>query len=142
MERRGNRRQWSADIVTSTSKYLCDDGVIRYPNGREECDLTSKKGMDAYIARKRTMWERQGKMCCLHGHIEQCPGKLFWQDATFDHEIPRGHGGGARDDRIELPDGRRQNGAAHAYCNRLKGSRRIPYNAAYNAQLRQQEALP
>lgn len=117
-------------------KYLCEDGVIRYPSGREVCHLMSKKGLDVYMARKRQMLERRGGMCCLHGHIPTCPGKLFWKDCTFDHEVPRGHGGGSRDDRITLPDGRWLNGAAHSACNIAKGSRRIPYNDAYNAALR------
>lgn len=77
------------------------------------------------------MWERQGRMCCLYGFLAECPGKLNWDDATFDHEVPRGYGGREQDDRIEI-DGRRRNGAAHYHCNALKGSRRIAYNAAYN----------
>src|SRR3974390_2521531 len=104
-------------------KFLDDDGIFRYPTGREVCHLMSRKGMDTYMARKRQMLDRQGGMCCLHGHLPTGPGKLFWKDCTFDHEVPRGNGGGARDDRIFLPDGRRVNGAAHSQGNTAKGSR-------------------
>ena len=109
-------------------------------DGKEQCNLLTKQGRDEYMRRKRVMWERQGRMCCLYSHIASCPGKLNWADSTFDHEIARGLGGGARDDRIEIevrqPDGtikiHWQNGAAHAYCNVAKGSRRINYNTAHN----------
>jgi hypothetical protein len=114
-----------------TPKHLCDDGIFRYPDGREVCQITSKLGMDEYMRRKRVMWERQGRMCCLYGHLADCPGRLNWADTTFDHEVPRGHGGGARDDRIEV-DGKWMNGAAHWRCNDAKGSRRIHYNDAHN----------
>jgi hypothetical protein len=91
------------------------------------------------------MWDmrdRQHCICCLYGHIPQCPGKLNRDDTTFDHETPRGYGGGERDDRIEIeikqPDGtvkvKWQNGAAHSLCNFRKGSRRIPYNARHNGE--------
>ncbi len=120
-----------------------------FADGKERCNLLTKEGRDTYRNRTRMMWERQSKICCLYGHIKTCPGKLFWQDATFDHETPRGHGGGSRDDRIEVPmiDGKTgkivvdatgqpkmkwQNGAAHNRCNIEKGSRRIHYNEAHN----------
>jgi hypothetical protein len=37
-------------------------------------------------------------------------------------------GGGKRDDRTELPDGKWLNGAAHYECNQWKSSRLIRYN--------------
>jgi hypothetical protein len=52
------------------------------------------------------------------------------EETTFDHVIPRGHGGGSRDDRIWVPDPDRpgklkpQNFAAHKLCNGQRGSRR------------------
>lgn len=98
-------------------------------DGREVCNLLTKAGRDEYERRKRAMWERQGKRCCLEGHIEGCPGVLNWKDTVFEHEEGRGHGGGHRDDRIEV-DGKRINGAAHATCNSKKASRRINYNDA------------
>lgn len=110
-------------------------GVRVLRDGKEQCNLLIKAGRDEYERRKRVMWERQGRMCCLYKWIASCPGKLSWAVTTFDHEVPRGHGGGARDDRIEIAIKEkvlRQNGAAHAYCNCQKGSRRIPYNDAYN----------
>jgi len=111
-----------------------------YRDGREVCNQLTKEGRDIYEGRKRKAWERQAQMCCLFGHINSCPGKLNWSDTTFDHEVPRGHGGGSQDDRIEVVDKKTgkvlwQNGAAHARCNYLKGSRRIKYNAAHNDAL-------
>lgn len=119
-------------------KYLCADGVFRFPNGREVCQLTSKLGRDAYINRKRVMWERQGRICCLYGFIPECLRDLYWKDAAFAHEVPCGQGGGSRDDRVTLPDGRRLNGAAHRICNMLQGSRRIGFNDAFNATIRRE----
>ena len=97
-------------------------------DGREIVNLLCKAGRDEYVRRKRLMWERQGRFCCLYGFIPGCPGKLRWEDAMFAHEIPRGHGGGARDDRTEI-DGKWLNGVAHPQCNSLAGSRRIKFNA-------------
>jgi hypothetical protein len=119
------------------------EAVHVFRDGREVCNLQTKEGHDKYERNKRVAWERQGHICCLHGFIPQCPGKLNWADATLDHEIPRGHGGGSQDDRIEVeekqPDGtvkvRWQNGAAHFVCNGLKGSRRINYNAKHNGDI-------
>jgi hypothetical protein len=112
-----------------------------FRGGREACNMLTKEGRDIYRQRVRYMWERQDHICCLRGHIPECPGKLNWSEATFDHEVPRGYGGGERDDRIEITVKRRgivkvlwQNGAAHPECNISKGSRRIPYNAAHNGE--------
>jgi hypothetical protein len=99
-----------------------------FRDGREVCNTRIAAGKAIYEGRKMAMWERQGRRCCLYRHIRSCPGRLEWNEATFDHEVPRGHGGGSRDDRIVLPDGKWQNGAAHWRCNSLKGSRRIGYN--------------
>jgi hypothetical protein len=101
-------------------------------DGKEKCNQLTKEGRDEYADRKRRMWERQDRVCCLYGFLKSCPGNLKWADTTFDHEVPRGHGGGSQDDRIEVK-GKRLNGAAHAQCNVEKGSRRIPYNAAHNS---------
>src|SRR6266704_4988842 len=78
-------------------------------NGAEKCNLLCAEGRREYQRRTREMWERQEHMCCLQWHIKSCPGRLNWADATFDHEVARGHGGGSRDDRI-LVNGKWLNG--------------------------------
>ena len=104
-----------------------NEAVKVYRSGREVCDLSTVAGSREYRNRIRLMLERQHGRCCLGGYIPECPGPLYLDQATFDHETPRGHGGGSRDDRIEI-DGKPVNGAAHYICNGLKGSRRIKYN--------------
>lgn len=101
--------------VKQKRKYLCDDGVFRYPNGREVCDFNSKKGRDEYTRRLKVSWEEQKHIC------PWCAKPLRWSEATMDHTAPRGMGGGARDDRPENIK------AVHGLCNSLKGSRRVPY---------------
>jgi len=46
------------------------------------------------------------------------------EEATFEHQDGRGHGGGHRDDRIEI-DGEPYNSAVHGMCNVKKGSIRL-----------------
>jgi hypothetical protein len=113
----------------SPRKYLDDDGVYRLPDGKEVCDLTSKKGRDEYELRKSQMHERQALICCLYGHCPTCPGRLRRAEAMFEHED--GRGAGRQDDRTEKTVKGVTvwiNGVAHPYCNSWKGSRRIPYN--------------
>lgn len=98
-------------------------------DGREIVNLLCKAGRDEYEHRKDQMFERQKGICCLYGHIEGCPGRLRRSDAVFEHEAGRGHGGGHRDDRIEV-NGKPQNGVAHPICNSKKSSQRIKYNDA------------
>ena len=105
------------------------EAVRVYRDGREVCNLNCKAGMDEYINRKRKMWERDNKRCCLESLIPTCPGKLRWDEATFEHDEGRGHDGGHRDDRIEKPNpetGKMEpiNGVSHPQCNIAKGSRR------------------
>jgi hypothetical protein len=95
-------------------------------DGREVCE---HNGIE-YKMRIIAMVKRQRGLCCLYGHSPHCPGHISEAEATFEHEDGRGMGGGRRDDRIVLPDGRWINGAAHALCNQWKGSRRIDYNTA------------
>ena len=99
--------------MRAVPKFLCDDGVFRYPDGREVCKLDCKKGMDEYLRRKRVVWEQQQKICPL------CHKPLTLGDSTVDHREPRKMGGSARDDRQENIQ------AVHLICNTLKGSRRI-----------------
>jgi hypothetical protein len=108
-----------------------------FKDGREVCNLNIKEGRDTYMQRIRDMRDRQGKVCCLYGVIQECPGFLALKDATFEHQDGKGHGGGHRDDRIMRPDKkgvlRPYNGAAHYKCNALKASRRLPYNELIDA---------
>lgn len=96
-------------------------------DGREICNLLTKAGRDEYDRRKRAMWERQGRHCCLDGRIEGCLGRLRLAEAVFEHQNGRGMNGGHRDDRI-VKDGKPYNGVAHAWCNNLKGSKKIDYH--------------
>ena len=96
------------------------------PDGREILDLKTKAGADEYQRRKQVMWERQDKRCALQ-ITPQCKarqGRWPFNETQFDHE--RGRGGGKQDDRIEV-GGIAQNATVCAFCNSLKGSRRIPY---------------
>lgn len=98
-------------------------------DGREICNRNSGLGRIEYKVRIIAMVRRQKGFCCLDGIAPMCPGRLSEAEATFEHEDGRGMGGGKRDDRIVLPNGQWQNGAAHNACNSWKGSRRIEYNA-------------
>lgn len=113
--------------VKQKRKYLGDDGVFRYPDGREKCDQSSKAGRDEYQRRKLDMWNnRQGRRCKLQ-ISPQCKaraGRWPQDDVTFDHED--GRGGGKQDDRIEI-DGKPINAAVCWFCNSAKGSRRMSY---------------
>jgi hypothetical protein len=100
---------------------------VRYTDGREVCNLLTKAGSDEYQRRKRAMWERQKRRCCLESCVGGCPGKLKLADAVFEHQDGRGMAGGHRDDRI-MKDGKPYNGVAHAWCNTLKGSVRVNYH--------------
>ena len=101
-----------------------------YPDGREVCADTVA-GKREYVARVARMVVRQKYRCCLQSYAPMCPGYLHPDYATFEHEGGRGHGGGKRDDRTELPDGTWLNGAAHADCNMWKASRFIDYNRGF-----------
>lgn len=118
--------------------------VVRtYAGGREVCNTKCREGQEEYVSRKRQMFERQEKICCLSGICPTCTGRMRWVDSTFEHEAGRGAGGSKRDDRIEVPivdvDGnpvidegkpamRPINGAAHHWCNAWKSSRVIHYH--------------
>jgi hypothetical protein len=113
-------------------KYLDDDGVFRYPDGREVCKLDCKKGSDEYQRRKFVMWDRQGKRCALMitDICKQRQGRWPKDETQYDHED--GRGGGKQDDRIEVLDPetgkmKPQNGTVCPYCNSAKGSRKVPY---------------
>ena len=103
----------------------------KFPDGREVCDTKTAAGKREYDSRIDKMVIRQGHRCrcgkslCVksptgNGVSWYVPGEL----PTFGHDIPRGHGGARRDDRIELPDGKWINHAECFECNSSKGSRR------------------
>ena len=114
-------------------KTLGESGVKVMADGREICNQYITTGRKAYRKRIEIGWSRQNGRCCLEGHCPTCRGALNLEEATLEHENGRGMNGGHRDDRMVLPDGRWQNGAAHSLCNVWKGSRRIPYNDHRNA---------
>jgi hypothetical protein len=100
-----------------------------FSDGREICNKLTVTGRREYRWRVEAMRLRQKGRCCLEGYIPECPGALLASEATFEHE--NGRGGGRQDDRIEV-NGRWQNGAAHALCNHIKGSRKWKYNHTHN----------
>lgn len=92
---------------------ILNGAVRRYPDGREVCQ-DNPQGRREYSRRVEKMVRRQNFICCL------CPDRLYFADATFEHQRRRGMGAAFRDDRIEK-DGQDWNGAAHWICNSEKG---------------------
>lgn len=88
-----------------------------FPSGREVC-LQNSAGRKEYRRRTLAMFDRQNGVCSW------CGIRMAKDDATFDHTIPRGHGGGSRNDAIQDRDGKPINSAMHLACNQDKGSRR------------------
>lgn len=127
VEPRRTENPWQAIFPTEDDIKKEPVTVRVMKDGREICNLLTKAGRDEYNRRIRVMRERQGKRCCLEGHVEGCPGRLALAEATFEHQDGRGMAAGHRDDRIEK-DGKPYNGAAHFVCNSMKASRRIDYN--------------
>lgn len=76
--------------------------VKRYRDGRVK--LTGKD----YTARKREVWEQQGRCCAT------CGLYVALRDNHFDHERGRGMGGSKRDDLD--PD----NAIRHGWCHIVK----------------------
>ena len=62
----------------------------------------------------RKLWAERERVCGICGRTI-----FFRADMELDHIIPRGMGGGTRDDRPENLQ------LSHRLCNREKGSRRI-----------------
>lgn len=102
------------------------DALHLYRDGREVCRRDTIVGRALYRGRTLDMLKRQKGRCCLEFYCPTCTGFLKKEEASFEHED--GRGGGKRDDRIVLPDGRWINGAAHVLCDGWKGSRFIDYN--------------
>lgn len=118
--------------VKSTPKYLGEDAIYHYPDGREICDQKSKLGRDTYHDRKLKMWVRQGKRCALQitDICRERGGRWPQDEIQFDHE--NGRTSSKHDDRIWIQDLktgelRRANGSVCPWCNSAKGSRKLPY---------------
>lgn len=103
-----------------TRSKFYEDGVLYLPDGRQVC-AGDAAGDREYRRRLWAMVERQGYCCAI-------TGKAFtdYSEPTFDHEGGRGHGGGHRDDQIDV-DGRWQNAALSLEANTLKGSKRYSW---------------
>lgn len=101
--------------------------VKEYADGREVC-RNNEAGRYEYCSRLMCMFVRQWDSEVGYVRCCDCGRRLTWEDATFEHEVPRGLGGAWRDDRIAIfKHGkfiRSINGAAHLYCNSERGSRR------------------
>ncbi len=114
------------------AKKTLKPAVKVFAGGREVCDQLTKAGRDEYRRRTLEMWERQGSRCALQitDICKQRQGRWTKDEVQFDHAA--GRGGGKQDDRIEVLDPETgkmkwQNASVCAWCNSVKGSRRIPY---------------
>jgi hypothetical protein len=111
-----------------------------FSDGREKVNLNTAEGRAIYLGRKKIMYLRQDKRCCLFGKFTDgftgCAGQLrdgriSFDMSMFEHE--EGRTGGKIDDRIEkMVNGKMKwiNGVACPFCNSHKGSRKIYYNEA------------
>lgn len=104
-----------------SAELILDGAVKKFKDGREVC-CNNAKGNREYKERIRIMWYRQHGICCL---CNDCNFLMTLELATFEHSLGRGMGGGHRDDRIWDENGNPMNGAAHGWCNSLKGSKRV-----------------
>jgi hypothetical protein len=82
---------------------------------------------------RKQVYERDGKLCSGPGG---CGLFIEWDDLEIDHELPKGHGGGSTDNRIE------NLWAKHAACNRAKGSQRLQTSATAVATGKIHELIP
>ena len=91
---------------------------------REVCNLGIAAGRAEYGFRRDVMSSRQLHRCAICKRVT-----ILY----FDHQDGRGHGGGCRDDRIEI-DGQWYNAALCFNCNTEKGSKRYHWvNGQYLA---------
>lgn len=104
-----------------THKYFVPspEAVKIYPDGREVCNRDIAEGKHEYDSRRYQMEVRQGFRCAICERIASCM-------MQFDHQDGRGHGGGNRDDRIEV-EGKWFNAALCHMCNTEKGSKRYQW---------------
>lgn len=106
--------------------------VKKFEDGREVCS-DNAAGKVEYRNRTLAMHARQGGMDPITGEW------MNYRDVTFDHEAGRGHGGGHRDDRIEV-DGEWQNAALSVESQGIKCSKRYKWvNGKYLPVVRVRE---
>lgn len=86
-----------------------------FPDGREVCNFLTTSGRSEYRRRLTVAWKLQRGMCGI------CHGYVRLGDASADHVLTRGMGGGRRDDRQENIR------ATHLWCNSERGSKRKGY---------------
>lgn len=96
------------------------DPWTTHRDGRQVCH-DSAAGKREYRWRTELMWQRQGETCAIGNHF------ITVEEATFDHQDGRGHGGGHRTDAINDAEGNWINAAVCNHCNILKGSRRFTW---------------
>src|SRR5579871_3809975 len=114
------RRKSALSVLRKRSQTVLPRPAVRvFPGGREVCNLKTIAGNDEYCRRIHLMLIRQKGLCC------NCRKPIYPESPCFEHEVPRGLGGGWRDDRIEI-NGKPVNGASHILCNSVRGSRRTP----------------
>lgn len=114
------RRRAKAKGPSLRYELILDGAVRKYPDGREVCQGNTAGRLE-YAGRIEEMKYRQNGICCICHKEKDALGLTgTW---TFEHSDLRGMGGARRDDRIEI-DGQPINGAAHFWCNALKGSKR------------------
>jgi hypothetical protein len=84
---------------------------------------TLTAGKTEYKRRVAFMVDRQKGICCI---CHDPYNRMSYEIASFEHGDLRGMGGGRRNDSVDAVNekGEYVNGAAHGFCNGMKGSKR------------------
>lgn len=125
--------------IAPVGKHWLSKPAVVVRGEREICNPATVEGRAEYKYRTLLMFVRQDGWCCFHEY-DFCPGRMHLSQATFEHEGKRTKG--QQDDKISYFDaaGKEQpmNGAAHAECNGIAGSRKLPIyhgtNIAYQEE--------
>lgn len=97
--------------------------ILIYSDGREKCNQETTGGYAEYRFRRFLLWLRQYSprakthLCC------NCHSALEYREASFEHEALRGKD---CDERLYNSYGMPINGASHSFCNKKRGSQRLP----------------